>query len=221
MFRPTPTALVFSVLLHGFAGYSIASFGMPAAPKNEQPIEISYVRYTPEPAPRPMPALDQAIPVPSRPAAPRAVRQASRPRGEMTDPTAPRRQYAVEEAPVPAPRPVPYVRESRDILKDPKRGRIFTSYFGAVKERINREVRRKYTREEFGTGSVTLIFILDKYGILENAWVSDRQSGAGPAAKAFAVRALRAASPFPSFPQDLDLPRIAFTVTVLFEEAGS
>lgn len=194
-FRSAIIALSLSAAVHAWAGLSLRSWTVSAPEPNDPTIAIAYLKYVTAPAP------------PVRKAAPPAAR-------------VPLRQMQIEEIALPPPpprlRPAP-IRQSRDLLADPKDAKLFTNYYGAVKERIHQTIRRKYSRESVGEGSVTLIFILNRFGILESAWVSGRPSAlTGP--QQLALRALKSSAPFESFPKDLSAGRIAFTVTVLFEE---
>lgn len=206
--------MTLSLCLHGMVWYGWSARTMETQAPPDPSVSISYLRYEPRPAEAPKAAPAEPLPA----AAPALTRRTSTAAAAAAPPKRrrePARQFATEPLPLPA---AP-VSQSSDVIKDPKRGRVFTNYFGTVKDRINRTIRRKYVQNSLGSGSVTLMFILDRRGAIDNAWVASSQSTAGPYAQEFALASLRAAGPFGPFPPELDLPRIAFTVTVLFEDA--
>lgn len=202
----------FSVLTHAAIGLSF----YPVTAEHDAPVDrsvtISYLSLPPEapervqPAAAFMPPVSKAVPkalVQNKPAS--AVRQTPR-----TEP------LKFTSAYQPTQRSM--IRDSAEILRDPKDGKVFTSYFGTVKEKIYQVIRRKYPQQNVTKGSVTLIFILDRSGQLENVWVADKQTAADAAARDFAVRCLKGAAPFPPFPRELNIPKITFNVTVVFED---
>lgn len=110
------------------------------------------------------------------------------------------------------------VKESTELLTDPVRGKVFLSYFSKVKERIHAAVRKEAASVGIGQGTVALNFVLWADGSLERVSVMERGSDAAATDKDFAVKCVKEAAPFGLFPKELDLAKISFSVTLLFEE---
>lgn len=110
------------------------------------------------------------------------------------------------------------VPRSTDLLADPKKGRRFATYFSKVKARIHQTVQRRYSYQNVGSGSVTLLFILNSRGELEAISVMEKQSSTDEVVKDFAASCVRASAPFPPFPKDFLMDRISFNITLVFEE---
>ena len=110
------------------------------------------------------------------------------------------------------------VRESRELLTDPQKGKFFLSYFIKVKENIHKTVRRKRIHLPKGYGTVGLTFILRADGRLEDIRIVPAGTRASEKTQAFAVRCVQETSPFQPFPMQLEADKIAFHLTLLFEE---
>ncbi len=115
-------------------------------------------------------------------------------------------------------RALPAVKASTELLSNPETGKIFSGYFNMIKKKIHHRVLSKYSHHSVGRGSVSLFFILDSNGKLDSVSVIERQSEADQAVKDFATECLKEASPFPPFPSALDLKKISFSVTLMFED---
>src|SRR3989338_3324444 len=230
MRSPLFTALAASLALHAAAGGAYLGSFLPSltAPE-EEPITISYVRYSPErrtpvrhqrqieqlpiaPVPKPFTAPNKAKieKIGVRPLGLNPVKAGSDPMNPVKAGPGPVRPIKRGSDPA-----VPLIRESRELLADPVEGRLFTNYFGAVKDKIHQTVRRKYGYRSVGRGSGALLFILRSDGALESAEVVRAYSSAGQTAREVALESLRQADPFPPFPQGIELKKISFNVTIL------
>lgn len=109
-------------------------------------------------------------------------------------------------------------RGSAELLADPVKGRVFSGYFGFVKAKIHRSLEHERAVQDKGLGRVTLYFVLNSQGNLEAVSVLDEESNADDNAKTLAKECLIKAAPFARFPKDLSLSRIAFNVTVYFQD---
>ena len=109
------------------------------------------------------------------------------------------------------------VRESAELLTDPQMGKVFHSYFVRVKEKIH-QVARRHAGEHPGKGFVALFFVLRSDGALDKISVAEKESSAGTEMRTFAVDCVKASAPFDPFPRELDPAKIAFRVTVRFNE---
>ncbi len=110
------------------------------------------------------------------------------------------------------------VRGSAELLADPQVGRVFSNYFSRIKNKIVKTAKSGYSAGGLERGKTTLVFILRSDGSLDGVNVTDDRSDASAAAKKFAVDCVKKASPFPSFPEELKLNKISFSISVLFEE---
>ncbi|GEM_PF-1726885 len=126
-----------------------------------------------------------------------------------------RRRKGIKPYYQPAP---PAPKKAADLLMDPVRGRVFANYFSLIKRRIDDTVRKRYSQTEIGRGTVSLVFALNADGTLAAVSVAEKQTKASADVRDFAVRCVRETAPFVAFPSELDVPRIAFNVTVLFDE---
>ena len=113
----------------------------------------------------------------------------------------------------------PLIRNSSDLLTDPQKGKVFSSYYAKLKEEIQRTVRKRYSRASVGEGSVSLVFVLRADGSLENILVREAETHAVSGAKDFAVECVRDSSPFKPFPKELDLLKISFSVMMSFDQS--
>ncbi|HXV19248.1 MAG TPA: hypothetical protein VD883_04135 [Candidatus Omnitrophota bacterium] len=104
--------------------------------------------------------------------------------------------------------------QARELLADPKRKAVFSSYYTDVKEKIEKVIRRK--GGAMGKGDVQLQFILKQDGSLEGVWAADGTPGTGQTEKRFAVQCVQEAAAFDPFPKELRSERIAFTLTLHF-----
>lgn len=113
----------------------------------------------------------------------------------------------------------PLIRSSAELLADPQKGKVFSSYFSKLKEKIQQTIRKRYSRASVGEGSVSLVFVLRADGSLENILVRQGESSAAALAKAFAVECVRGSAPFKPFPKELDLLKISFSLTMSFDQS--
>ena len=104
-----------------------------------------------------------------------------------------------------------------ELLADPSKGKIFLSYFGELKKKIQGAVYQKAGRHVYTRGSVCLAFVLNAKGHLEKVAVLPKGTHADEAMKELAVQCLRESAPFGSFPKDLGLDRISFNITIFFD----
>jgi outer membrane biosynthesis protein TonB len=221
--RSLSEALFVSVAIHALAAYSLYTPGATHAPDSrskKDSVTVSLVKETP---PKPKPA---AIPTKKLteerlkriaqyqkklPAAPAKVQTPAIPKPVKTTTLATRPL-------VPKPAGSSVTRTSGELLMDPVKGKIFSNYFSGVKDKIHQALRQKYSRVERGEGKVSLFFILDADGQVETVSVLQRESLADLYVKELAQTAVVDAAPFGRFPAELALDKVAFSVTVYFEE---
>lgn len=92
----------------------------------------------------------------------------------------------------------------------------YINYYQLIRERIRQEVKRRYRRSS-EEGEVYLNFILGADGRLSACEADPALSRAGRQLIDMAAASLRSAAPFPPFPKALAVPRVAFSVTIVFK----
>lgn len=93
----------------------------------------------------------------------------------------------------------------------------YINYYQLIREKIRQEVKRRYRRSD-EQGEVYLNFILASDGRLTACEADPSLSKAGRSLIDMAVASLRSAAPFPPFPKALNVPRVAFSVTIVFKK---
>ena len=221
-------ALAFSLAIHvGFgAAFPVPPGATPFSSPDKDPI---YVSYMPVPAAKTTPPV-AAEPKPIPPIKPEAVKKVltekslenvkkyylKTPR-PMPDSLKPKAAPAVIAAPVKAAASLqPAVKSGADLAVDPSKGKVFARYFGSIKDKINQAVGRRYSGE--GEGKVTVLFVVSENGKLQSVSVIEKQSEADLAAKRLVIDCVKDAAPFGVFPPELGNGRIAFNLTILFED---
>jgi TonB family protein len=91
----------------------------------------------------------------------------------------------------------------------------YISYYQIVREKIRRSAYQNYTRSE--TGEAYVAFVVSNDGDLRNARLIEEKSSKNPYLKNIALSSVKSASPFPSFPKELDYPELSFNVVISFE----
>ena len=109
-------------------------------------------------------------------------------------------------------------RTSAEILADPAKGKIFIGYFAEVKKKIQKTLLERYAHRYSGRGSVTLAFVLNAHGQVENVIVASKDEQADEMLQDLAVQCLRKSAPFGNFPQNLESQKITFNITIFFDE---
>jgi len=204
-FKTTAFAFMASLAAHTVL---IASFGLPVWENQgaeSRFVDLSYVRYTPEPAP----------PKPLQIKYPPMIKPANKSKeisAQVSDTAVP---VSASIAKVGAFT----VQSSEVFLTDPQKGKIFLDYFGLVKQRIRRAVEKKSLAERPGHGDVSLVFVLKADGTAVKVIAVDKDSSADELMKNFAVHCVKDCSPFPRFPKALGMDRISFNLSILFNES--
>ncbi len=221
-FPGLPAFLAASLVLH--ASVLVPEF-LFANRGTGEPVEISVVSYAPEPAAPAPKAATPARRTASTKAAAAKKRVVRGMKPHSLEPAAKiqalpaykpvKRATSAMGAPIPE---VPATKGSAELLSDPKKAKVFVGYFTAVKDKLDRTVRKNYADNAAGQGSVCLLFILNSDGSLDSASVVESQTQAPAGVKDFAMRCLRESAPFIGFPRSLEVGKVSFNVTVLFEE---
>jgi TonB family protein len=91
----------------------------------------------------------------------------------------------------------------------------YISYYQIVREKIRRAAYQNYAYSE--TGEIYLTFIITSQGYVKGVRLIEEKSRGGDYLRQIALRSVQDASPFPSFPKDLDYPSLTFNVVISFE----
>ena len=183
-FKPAWVFLCASAALHAAVGFFAVSPWTNVPSKSTEPIQIDYVRYEKTPAS----ALAVEKPRPKQ--EPAAKKNQGSPVPKMISKTAPAlkaapsdfqkfiegklRKQELELARLAYEKPSPErstTKTSSEILADPKKGKIFVSYFGEVKKKIQKTLLDRYADRYSGRGRVTLAFVLNVHGQVERVIV--------------------------------------------------
>ncbi len=92
---------------------------------------------------------------------------------------------------------------------------IYLDYYQTIREQIKRAAYQNYTR--LLSGEVYLSFIILNNGQLKDTRIDEERSTTYAYLKDIAQRSIYDASPFPSFPKDLDYPELSFNAIISFE----
>lgn len=211
--RNISTPILVSMGLHALAAWSLYSFeGIDRDSRGPAPIMVSYVGAPPSLPKSPPPAK-----LPPPPVKKEALQAPAKVRGLPTvfsqqpavkNLTQGKNQSDAAEKP----------KTAAEFLSDPQKGRVYLHYFSYIKEKIHQTVLKKYSPSVHGMGEVALVFVLRSDGRLEGVTVSERDSKADTFLKKMASDFLRETAPFGPFPPELDTPKLAFNVTIYFEE---
>jgi len=100
----------------------------------------------------------------------------------------------------------PSVVDLTDLLDAARGDAVLLSYFGAIRERIQRTAnQRPWLTTETTPGVVYVSFQLDASGLVREARVVPERSAASSALQQVAVRIVTSAAPFPPFPPSLSV----------------
>jgi len=91
----------------------------------------------------------------------------------------------------------------------------YLSYYKRVREKIRFYAYKNYTQAE--EGEVYLSFSISSDGSLKRLGLKEEKSSKSQYLKRIALKSIRDASPFPSFPKELDFSELSFNIIISFE----
>jgi outer membrane biosynthesis protein TonB len=190
--------------------------------KEEQKLEVSYLKAPPKPKEEPRPALPKKELLVKLP--PKIIADTRIPppflRSEET--------FKINKTSL--PQELPFTKPAfikADIIAIKKKITLppidmnkinnptYISYYQIVREKIKRAAYQNYACYE--TGEVYLSFIIANDGVLTDVRLVDEKSSSSPNLRGISLRSIKEASPFPIFPKELDYPHLSFNVIVSFE----
>lgn len=209
-YRMLQTALLISVSVHAATIFGSHLFPLLKIPDEERQIKVTYLKI--EKTPKDRLNLKENSPLKRIPPPfiePQDIRKESsveKPRDiKFTKPELIKPEEIVVKKKITLP--------AVDMLKVDNPSYI--SYYQIVREKIRRAAYKSYTRSE--TGEVYATFIISSDGILKNAQLINEKSSGGSYLKGIALSSIKAASPFPNFPKELDYEELSFNVAISFE----
>ena len=88
-------------------------------------------------------------------------------------------------------------------------------YYELIRQAIRRNIDRYYTRPT-QEGEIHVIFGIEKNGSLKKISINKVKSSRSKLLERIALKSVRAASPFPPFPEVLRKDELTFTVSIVF-----
>lgn len=218
--------LLISALAHGVILVQNTNFLYPAKNKSEEKVEINYVKKPPENKPQPKSNFDRKIkaepfrkmpekitvekmtppPFVEKNSSPAAVRQASALKADTDKPALIQAETLFIKKKVILP-----------ALMDPEKinNPSYMSYYQLVREKIRRCAFRNYNGRE--KGEIYLSFIISSDGSLQQIALLQENSSKSDYLTGIAVNSVKAASPFPAFPKELNYSYLPFKLSIVFE----
>jgi TonB family protein len=214
---------IISLFAHGLILLSNPNLNFFAQNKQEQKMEVSYVKQTPKEARQelktqgtknePFLKLSSKISADRRIPPPYVDRQSFFKANKVID----LKQIGLNKPVLVKPDIISVKKKITlppidiDKINNP----TYVSYYQIVREKIRRAAYQNYTSSE--TGEVYLSFIVSSEGYLTEMRLSEEKSSTSPYLREIALRSIKEASPFPPFPKELDYPKLSFNVIISFE----
>ena len=92
---------------------------------------------------------------------------------------------------------------------------IYVSYYQMVREKIRHCAYNNFIQA--AEGEVYLTFIASSDGNIRDIHLVEEKSSSNPYLRKVGFASIKDASPFPSFPKELDYPQLTFNVIISFE----
>ncbi len=214
-FKTTALAFIASLAAHALVVASLDPSFWENKDISDRLVDISYVRYKEDVPNYQQLKYPPVVRNPSKVKKPQIEAQVLEQHREIS----PLKTQPLPAAPVLAPISLPRTGSSEELVSDPHKGKVFLNYFGLIKQRVRRVVERKYPGEQMEHGDVSLMFVLKSDGTLVNVSAVEKDSSADEVMKDFAIRCVKECAPFPHFPKELDMERISFNLSILFDES--
>jgi len=219
--------LLVSVLAHGVILVQNTNFLYPAKNKSEEKVEINYVKKPPKDKSRmkndftkkterePFRKIPQKIIVENK--TPPPFVEKTSPPAAAAKPVAALKPDTFKPALVQAEAAYLKKKISLPEMADPQKTNnpSYMSYYQLVREKIRRAAFRNYNSKE--TGEVGLSFVISSDGTLQRVMLIEGSTSASGYLEGIAISSVKAASPFPSFPKELDYPSLPFKLAIVFE----
>ena len=202
---PLKGAILISVIIHAFFIMPFHNLDLKDTARVKKPLTVNY--YIEE---EPKPVVRPSLPV-------RDVKITETPRVNLAK--------KVETKPSPTAR-AETAKEKSDRSKSEedalKQARIkstkdYINYYSLIREKIRQRLKVNY-KSFYAEGDVRLAFTLDRNGALSDVHIEDDGSVADKGLRDISAASVREASPFPTFPRALSLPKMSFNLIVTFKK---
>jgi outer membrane biosynthesis protein TonB len=216
-------ALIISLIAHSTIFLNSPNFNLFPTHKKESKIEIVYLKAPPQiPERKKQLSLKKEIILRSSP----KIRTADK----IMDAPAPNREGIFNRLKLTVNKESEFVKPTvikPDIIAVKKKITLppieinkinnpsYVGYYQIVREKIRRAAYYNYTHTEIG--EVYLAFVITADGALKDVRLMEEKSSQNIYLKDIALRSIKDAAPFPSFPKDLDYPQLSFNVIISFE----
>ncbi|MFH0826984.1 MAG: TonB family protein [Candidatus Omnitrophota bacterium] len=216
-------ALVISLIVHGVIFFQSPNLSFFPRAKEGKKLNVSYVKPAPEPKPETKPkVLPEKKPLLKLPERITLERKLPPLYAEKPD--------IFKEIRAPKPNQVSFAKPAflkPDTLAVKKKitfpspeldkinNPVYLSYYQIVREKIKRAAYQSYTGKE--VGEVTVSFVILNNGHLQELRLIEEKSVLSPYLRETALRSIREAGPFPTFPKELDYPQLSFNLAITFE----
>lgn len=217
-----------SLIAHGVILFQNPNLGLFPTSKNEQKLEISYIKTPPEvkthlkaqtlPKKEPFLKLPSEItgkkktppPFIDKEAMFKNIKADSQQKMAFTKPTFIKPEITKPDV-IAIKKKITLPPIDMNKINNPS----YISYYQTVREKVKRAAYYNYNRAE--SGEVYVSFIVTSGGFLKDVRLIEERSSPNPYLRDIALRSIKDASPFPNFPKDLDYPNLSFNVIISFE----
>jgi len=93
----------------------------------------------------------------------------------------------------------------------------YINYYSLIREKIRACLRDDY-KSYHGEGEVTLTFVLNSAGAVESIAIDPMNSTNNKSLQNISLSSIKEASPYPSFPKALTLPKMSFSLQISFKK---
>ena len=215
------TAILISAAVHGVILFQPSNLILFSRGKQDKDVEISYLKAPQEKDTKSFTVKNQLLP---RASAKQRTQSSAPP--PYVDKVAMFRQDR-DAAGLPRPSFSKPALVSPDIIAVKKRivippidikkinNPIYVSYYQTVREKIRHCAYNNFIQAE--EGEVYLTFTASSDGNIRDIHLVEEKSSSNPYLRKVGFASIKDASPFPSFPKELDYPQLTFNVIISFE----
>jgi len=102
-----------------------------------------------------------------------------------------------------------------DLIKFPNK-KEYTDYCKFIREKIRQRLENKHL-PYYSPGDVNILFVVNSDGSLSDINIEEKSTGDEKLTQ-IAAHSIKEASPFPPFPEGLDLTQMSFGITISFKK---
>jgi outer membrane biosynthesis protein TonB len=94
---------------------------------------------------------------------------------------------------------------------------LYLSYYDSIRRSIQTTAERYYRNSYISQGDIRLRFTVASDGTLNNVYILEGGTTAGPLLRRLALQSVKGANPFPAFPEQLDKKELCFNLLISFK----